>query len=135
MTNAEKLKNARNLLLKLHKTMLDREREIYEGIHGPLNATQFLNVLLEDEDFSWLRKFSMLIVEIDEMFASKDGVPTDMVEANLAKVTELVEMKKPDEYFRERYQFSLQSVPEAASLHSEIKQVLATPDLTTDHSN
>ena len=53
MTNAEKLKNARNLLLKLHKTMLDREREIYEGIHGPLNATQFLNVLLEDEDFSW----------------------------------------------------------------------------------
>ncbi len=69
MGNAEILKNARNLLLKLHKSMLDLEREIYEGIHGKLNATEFLNLLLEDEDFAWLRQFSMLIVEIDEMFA------------------------------------------------------------------
>ena len=124
MTNAEKLKNTRNLLLKLHKAMLDREREIYEGLHGPLNATQFLNVLLDDEEFSWLRKFSMLIVEIDEMFAARDGVPAEMVEANLAKVTELVEMKESDEYFKARYQFSLQSVPEAAALHSEIKTIV-----------
>lgn len=124
MTNAEKLKNTRNLLLKLHKAMLDREREIYEGLHGPLNATQFLNVLLEDDDFSWLRKFSMLIVEIDEMFAARDGVPAEMVEANLAKVTELVEMKESDEYFKARYQFSLQRVPEAAVLHSEIKAIV-----------
>ena len=65
MNEAERLKNARNILLKLHKSMLDLERDMYEGIHGKLNAGEFLNLLLEDEDFSWLRKFSMLIVEID----------------------------------------------------------------------
>ena len=126
MNNSEKLKNARNLLLKLHKVMLDREREIYEGIHGPLKPTQFLNVLLEDMDFDWLRKFSMLIVEIDEMFAAKDGIPTEMIDANLAKVEELTEMREHDEFFKAKYQFSLQTVPEAANLHSEIKLVLTS---------
>ncbi len=127
MKKAEKLKNARNLLLKLHKSILDNEREIYEGINGPLNSSQFLGLLLEDKDFEWLRKFSMLIVEIDEMFAAKDGIPEELIDANLEKVTELVEMKEPDEQFRERYQFSLQSVPEAASLHSEIKSIMSEP--------
>ena len=124
MNDSEKLKNARNLLLKLHKVMLDREREIYEGINGPLKPTQFLNVLLEDEDFDWLRKFSMLIVEIDEMFAAKDGTPAEMVDANLAKVEELIEMREHDEFFKAKYQLSLQSVPEALVLHSEIKSIV-----------
>lgn len=126
MNKGEKLKNARNLLLKLHKVMLDREREVYEGIHGPLKATEFLNVLLEDRDFDWLRKFSMLIVEIDEMFAAKDGIPAEMIDANLLKVEELIEMREHDEFFKAKYQFSLQSVPAAAALHSEIKLVLTS---------
>jgi hypothetical protein len=124
MENAEKLKNARNILLKLHKTMVDLEREMYEGIHGKLNAGQFLNILLEDEDFTWLRKFSMLIVEIDEMFDLKESIEADMVDANLVKVRELIEMTEPDEYFRAKYQFALQRDPDAAGLHSELKVLL-----------
>lgn len=127
MENAQKLKNARNLMLKLHKTLIDHERELYEGIHGPLTAGQFLNVLIDDDDFAWLRKFSMLIVEIDEMFAAKDGIPAEMVDANLVKVRELVEMKEPDEYFRAKYQFAIQRYSEAAGLHSELKGVLSEP--------
>lgn len=125
MTNAEKLKNARNILLKLHKSMVDLERGLYEGIHGKLNSGEFLNVLLEDEDFSWLRKFSMLIVEIDEMFDLKEAVMNDMIDANLLKVRELVEMTEPDEYFRAKYQFGLQRDPDAAGLHSQLKTLLA----------
>jgi len=126
MESAEKLKNARNILLKLHKSMLDLEREMYEGIHGPLNATEFLNLLLEDEDFAWLRKFSMLIVEIDEMFAVKAGVSGEMVDANLVKVRELVEMNDPDEYFRAKYEFAIQRDPYAAGLHGEVKSLLSS---------
>jgi len=125
MEAAEKLKNARNLLLKLHKSMLDLEREMYEGIHGKLNPTEFLNLLLEDEDFGWLRQFSMLIVEIDEMFDIKEGITTEMVDANLKKVKELVEMREDDEYFRAKYQFALQRDVDAAGLHSELKQLLS----------
>ena len=103
--------------------MLDLEREMYEGIHGKVNATDFLNLLLEDEDFAWLRQFSMLIVEIDEMFALKAGVTAELVEVNLKKIMQLVEMTKPDEYFRAKYQFALQRDPNAAGLHSQLKKI------------
>ena len=124
MTDAEKLKEARNILLKLHKSMLDLEREMHEGIHGKLNPTDFLNLLMNDEDFAWLRQFSMLIVEIDEMFDLKDAATDEMITANLTKVSELVEMKEPDEYFRAKYQFALQRYPNAAGLHSQLKTLL-----------
>ncbi len=124
MENAEKLKNARNILLKLHKSLLDLEREMYEGIHGELTPVQFVNLLIEDEDFAWLRKFSTLIVEIDEMFASKEGIEAGMIEANLEKVAELVEMREPDEYFKAKYQFSIQRDPDAAGLHSQLRTIM-----------
>ena len=121
MESGEKLKNTRNILLKLHKSMLDLEREMYEGLNGPLSPSQFVNLLMEDEDFGWLRKFSMLIVEIDEMFAQKEGIPDGMIDANLDKVRELVEMTEPDDYFRVKYQFAIQRSPDAAGLHSQLK--------------
>lgn len=127
MESAEKLKNARNILLKLHKAMLDLEREMYEGLHGKLSPAQFVNLLMEDEDFAWLRKFSMLIVEIDEMFDLKDGVSSGLVAANLDKVKELVEMKEPDEYFRAKYQFALQRDANSAGLHSQLKVLFSEP--------
>ena len=124
MENRETLKKARDILLKLHKSMLDIEREMHEGIHGKVNSTEFLTLLLEDDDFAWLRKFSMLIVEIDEMFDLKEDLTVDMINANLQKVRELVEMTKPDDYFRAKYQFALQRDPNAAGLQSELKSLL-----------
>ena len=124
MEPAERLKSARNILLKLHKSMLDLEREMHEGIHGKLNAGEFLNLLLEDEDFAWLRQFSMLIVEIDEMFDLKADLTPEMIDANLKKVRELVEMTEPDEYFRAKYQFALQRDANAAGLHSQLKRII-----------
>ena len=124
MDKAEKLKNARNILLKLHKSMIDIEREMYEGLNGQVTPAQFVTLLMEDEDFAWLRKFSVLIVEIDEMFASKDGATNDLIDASLQKVTELASMSEEDDYFKAKYQFALQHSPDSAGLHSQLKQVL-----------
>lgn len=124
MEQRELLKNARNGLLKLHKSLIDFERAAYEGMHGKQTAGQFLNVLLENEDFGWLRKFSMLIVEIDEMFDLKDGIEPGMVEASLVKVRELVEMSEDDEYFRAKYKYAISKDIDAAGLHSELKGLL-----------
>src|SRR5918995_529638 len=108
MTNSELLKAGRNRLLSLHKLLVDFERSIYEGKHGQVTSGQFLNLLLEDSDFSWLRKFSTLIVDIDEMFAQKDGFTEDAVFTHLAKMRELVQMKIDDEDFVARYRNVLQ---------------------------
>jgi hypothetical protein len=126
MDKAEKLKNARNILLKLHKSMIDIEREMYEGLNGPVTPAQFVTLLMEDDDFGWLRKFSSLIVEIDEMFASKDGVDDALVDASLQKVTGLANMSEPDDYFRNKYQYALQHSPDSAGLHSQLKKALTS---------
>jgi hypothetical protein len=124
MQKAETLKNARNLLLKLHKTLLDHERAIYEGINGPQTPAQFLNILLEDADFAWLRKFSMLIVDIDEMFAQKDGYSEDVVELHIAKLRSLIAMEDENESFRAKYQAGLQQDLDAAAHQGELKELL-----------
>jgi len=124
MINAELLKNGRNLLLKLHKTLVDHERAIYERINGPLNGAQFLNVLLEDQDFVWLRKFSTLIVDIDEMFAQKDGFTEEIVDEHLAKLRSLVTMEDEEEEFRAKYQAALQQDLDAASHQGDLKALL-----------
>lgn len=124
MQRAELLKNGRNLLLKLHKSLLDHERAIYEGIHGPQTPTQFLNILLEDPDFNWLRKFSTLIVDIDEMFAQKDGFSDEIVDLHIEKLRELIAMEDEDERFKERYQSGLQLDLDAAAHHGALKDLL-----------
>lgn len=124
MNNAELLKNGRDLLLKLHKTLLDHERAIYEGANGAQTPTQFLNILLEDPDFSWLRKFSTLIVEVDEMFAQKDGYQDETVDVLVDKLKDLVSMKDEDEAFRPRYQSALQLDLDAAAHQGALKDLL-----------
>lgn len=125
MDNTELLKNGRNLLLKLHKNLVDHERAIWEGMNGPATAGQFLNVLLEDPDFSWLRKFSTLIVDIDEMFAQKDGFPTEAVDLHLAKLRDLIAMKDEDEGFKAKYQAALQQDLDAAARQGDLRLLLS----------
>lgn len=125
MTNTELLKAARNLLLSLHKSLVDFERSLYEGMHGPVTSGQFLNLLLEDTDFSWLRKFSTLIVDIDEMYAQKDGFDNEAVDLHLAKLRELISMNVDDENFIDRYHTALQQDLDAAAKQGEIKSLLA----------
>ena len=124
MNNVELLRNSRELLLKLHKSLLDHERRIYEGIKGPLNAGQFLNVLLEDPDFAWLRKFSTLIVEIDEMFAQRDGYSEETVDQHIAALRSLISMEDEDEAFRAKYQAGLQQDLVAAARQGDLRALL-----------
>lgn len=124
MSQTELLKNSRDLLLKLHKSLLDHERRIYEGINGPRTPGQFLTLLLEDPDFAWLRKFSTLIVEIDEMFAQKDGFSEEAVATRIAALRSLVAMEDEDEDFKAKYQSGLQQDLDAAAQHGELRGLL-----------
>ena len=125
MEKAERLRDARNLLLKLHKSLVDHERAIWEGINGQVTSAQFLNVLLEDKDFVWLRKFSTLIVDIDEMFAQKDGYAPEAVDLHLEKLHQLISMADEDEDFKAKYQAALQQDLDAASSQGDLRSLLS----------
>jgi len=124
MTDVETLKYGRNILLSLHKSLIDFERGRYENLHGRLNASQFLNLLLENEEFAWLRKFSMLIVEIDEMFYLRDGISQEMVATNLSKMRQLVSMDDLDENFKAKYKNGVDNDRASADSHSRLQALL-----------
>ena len=128
MDNAAKLKGGRDLLLKLHKGMIDHERAIYEATHGPINSGQFLNLLLDDADFAWLRRFSSLIVEIDELFDSKEEVDQTLVDELIKRVKELVTLDDAEDYYRSKYEDALQQNVDLVGIHAELKALLKKQD-------
>lgn len=125
MENEALLRQGRNLLLQLHKMLVNFEREGYEMMNGPVSSGQFLNLLLEHASFAWLKEFSNLIVIIDEMFTQKDGVAADAIDAELSRLRDLMGMNDVAADFQSRYQYALQESPEIAGKHAEIKNLLA----------
>ena len=125
MNNAELLKSGRNRLLDLHKSLVDRERSNYESFNGPVTSGQFLNLLIEAPDFVWLRKFSTLIVDIDEMFAQKDGFDNKAVDVHLSKMREIVMLEGDDEDFVKQYRVAIDDDPGVAAIQSDLSQLLA----------
>ena len=125
MNDTEILRESRNLLLKLHKSLVDHERATYEAFNGKTSSTEFLNLLLNNQDLEWLRRFSTLIVDIDEMFAQKDGFADEQISAHLDRMRELVAIDADDDgYFQAKYRLALQNDLDAAAFQAELKKLL-----------
>lgn len=85
------LVDVRRGLFRLHKALIDAERSAFERDRGPTTSGQFLQALIHDEYFAWLRPFSGLIVEMDEALAPKESLPPTAVRAYVARAHALVE--------------------------------------------
>src|SRR5579863_4314049 len=82
----------RNGLLRWHKSLLDIERAAYERDVARITSTgQYLQLVLDDPWFAWLREISQFIVIVDETLAQKEAPPTSVDAARLiAKARELL---------------------------------------------
>ena len=66
-------------LVKLHKALLDSERQVYEKDVGRIQSpNHFFQLLTSDPFFSWLRPISQLIVAIDETLDAKELTHADV---------------------------------------------------------
>ncbi|MBX3244234.1 MAG: hypothetical protein KF685_07235 [Acidobacteria bacterium] len=130
MHNAQMLKNARDLTLKLHKVLIDHEKMFRESMQGPISPNQFLTMLLEDQELSWLRRFSTLIVDIDEMFAQRDGYTDEAIDVHLDAMRKLIAVDEvdPEDDFAVKFRSSLQQIPDAAAILGELKTLLSATD-------
>lgn len=115
----------RNKFLRLHKILMDDDRERYERLHGGLTSGKFLEMLLSDERFAWLRTISTLIVRIDEAFDLDDGLSEEMLEGFYTESRDLFD-ENSDEYseFKEKLNKALPALPEAKQLKEEILALL-----------
>src|SRR3954453_1701970 len=89
-------------LLDLHKSLVETERRDYERAHGRLENAEFLNVLMEEPQFGWLKPLTGLIVRIDEALEDdhNDSPAMDRLVADLRSLL------KPDTQgsaFQQRY--------------------------------
>ena len=120
------LAELRRLLLHLHKTLIDWQRDDYERLNGRLQTTQLLQVIFDDPAFAWLRSMSGLIVRIDE--ALDETPPPSRLEVSetgplVAQARELVAPEAGTPYAM-RYHAALQELPEAVLAHRDLVTLL-----------
>jgi hypothetical protein len=124
-----KLKTLRDLLLKLHKALLDAEQDSYERIHGPIRSKgELFQLVIGDEWFEWLRPISQFIVEMDEVLMSKEPASPNQIHKLLAEARELLPLaESEDSETAVRYQRAVQNYPQIATMHSEMVILLDLP--------
>ena len=122
----ERLQKLRNGLLHLHKSLLDSERAAYErDIQRIGSPGEFLNLLLNDPWFNWLRELSQFIVLVDETLDLDDS-PTEAEAARLiAQARELVSPAEEGNVFARRYWEAMQRDPSAVLAHRDMIKVFA----------
>jgi len=120
----DRLKKLRDGLLHLHKSLLDSERAAYErDVQRIGSPGEFLNLLLNDPWFNWLRELSQFIVLVDETLDLEDP-PTDTEAGRL--ITQARELVSPTEdggVFGRRYWEALQRDPNAVLAHRDMIKV------------
>jgi hypothetical protein len=105
-----KLKNLSKSLLRLHKTLLDAERKLYELNNGRVQSTgEMLRLVLDDAHFAWLRILSGQIVLIDEFLASKQPTIEADGRSLIEQTARLLNFKNENESFGDKFQAALQN--------------------------
>lgn len=116
------LAELRRLLLHLHKTLIDWQRDEYERLNGRLQTTQLLQVIFNDPAFAWLRSMSGLIVRIDEALEERAREVSETGPL-VAQARELVAPEAGTPYAM-RYHAALQELPEAVLAHRDLVTLL-----------
>lgn len=110
-------------LLDLHKTLIDAERAAAERRDGPMSSGQFLQALLQEPAFAWLRPFSALLVEIDELLATREPLSRPQVDAYLARIRGLVAPEAESD--ARRYEHVRDRDPDVLVAHVELVRRMA----------
>lgn len=129
----DQLAKVRMTLLPLHKTLLDFERVAYEREHGAIgNSYQFLQLVMNDRWFAWLRQLSEMIVEMDELLAAKETPLENTAVALIEQSRILLTPSEAGSEFQKKYFAAMQESPEVVMAHSEFARVLGPARLSKD---
>ena len=116
----QKLKDLSKAMLRLHKTLLEGEKAKYEAVNGKIpNPNVYLSLVLDDPQFSWLRKLSSLIALIDEAVSIRRPATQTDAKALLNEAKILLNFEDADEDFNDKFQTALQDNSDAVVSHND----------------
>lgn len=120
------LKAVRLSLLRLHKALLDSEREAYEQVHGQIHGQgELFRLVLDDEWFSWLRPVSQFIVQVDEAFVAKEPMNVTQADEFLSQARILLRPSEEGTASEQRYYQAIQRDPNIALMNADLSKLLA----------
>ena len=129
----QRLRNVRTALLHLHKTLLDFERESYEREYGRIdNSYEFLNLVMHNPWFAWLRHLSELIVQIDELLDARDSANESTAAALIDQSRLLLTPSEAGDEFQRKYFASVQQSPKVVLAHGEFAKLLGPGRLSKE---
>jgi len=118
-----RLASLRDALLRLHKSLLDSERAVYErDIARITSPGQYLGLVMNDPFFQPLRELSGFIVILDEALSRRKDPPLtgQETDALIASARKLLVPAEHGEGFARRYFEILQRDPDAVLAHRDI---------------
>jgi len=121
-----RLRTVRDGLLRLHKSLLELERAAYERDVAPITGMgQYLNLVMDDPAFQWLRELSAFIVMIDEALAQKKSpIAEPEAERLIAQARGLLIPAEEGTGFARRYFDIMQREPAAVLAHRDMLGVM-----------
>lgn len=121
----QKLKDLSRAMLRLHKTLLEAEKAKYEAANGKIsNPYDYLQLVLGDPHFAWLRKISALIALIDEAVSLRRPASETEAQALINETRILLSFEDEDENFNDKFQIALQNNSDAVLNHNDARSFL-----------
>ena len=117
-----RLDAARSLLLHVHRALLEVERARYEKVRGRIaNNSAFLQLVIADPWFDWLRPMAQLVLLIDERTSDKKSILGE-TEANalLDRARALLRADAEGDAFQRLYYQAVQSSPDLAVIARQV---------------
>ncbi len=116
------LEGARQDLLIVHRALLAVERVRYEKARGRIaNNSAFLQLVINDPWFEWLRPMAQLVIMIDERTSDKKApLESDEAVSLLAKARGLLRADAEGDTFQRLYYQAVQFSPEMAVIARKV---------------
>jgi hypothetical protein len=125
VNNLDRLRVSREALLRLHKILLEYQKDVWEKRSGRVkNSYEFLNLVMHDQQFAWLHYLSELIVQIDEMLALEENHTEQAVSSLLEQARFLMVPAEVGDSFQQNYFQAMQHSPDVVLAHSAVVRVL-----------
>jgi hypothetical protein len=123
----KRLSDLRDALLALHKTLIESERVGYEEAFGAIRTpANFLQLLMQDPWFAWLRPLSAFVTSIDEALDGEEPITKASADEFAKVARQMLAPEESGEGFGRQYFEALQRDPDVVMAHGGVMKLQKT---------
>lgn len=120
------------LLLRVHKSLLQFQKEKYEAQNDKqLSPYDVLHLSMSHEDFDWLKKITSLVVRMDESLDDEKTVVADLHRSVVTEVHSLFDESEMYADFKAKLMVAQSRDPMLVVQVLELKKFIGTPTLSS----